>query len=424
MSVYLIGGGNQLKGDVRIGGAKNSVLPIMAASMLNLAETQLLDCPRIRDVDISSDILRRLGCKVTGNGNTVEIDSRGINKFEIPPELMNKMRSSFIFLGAMLAVGGKAVCGYPGGCELGSRPIDLHLKAFKKLGVRYTEQGGCIVCDSSHFKAGKVALDFPSVGATENIMLLACKQKGTTTIINAAREPEITDLQNFLNSMGAQISGAGSSKIKIEGVASLHSVTKRIMSDRIVAATLMFAAATTSGNITLHNVDCNYLESVIFLLRDCGADIYTKPDSIDIICPKRMKSVDILQTMPYPGFPTDAQSQAVAAFATMDGTSIVKETIFENRFNQASELKKMGADITISDRMAVIRGVKKLSGAHVYSPDLRGGAALVIAGLGAEGTTVVDNIHYIERGYENLDGMLSALGGDIQKTKKQEDVYG
>ncbi len=418
MSVYIVNGGNPLQGEVRIGGAKNSVLPIMAASMLNLSETVLFDCPNIRDVSISAEILRRLGCKVNIEGNTAEINSSGINKFEIPTDLMNKMRSSFIFLGAMLAVGGKAICGYPGGCELGARPIDLHLKAFKKLGVTYYEQGGYIICDSSRFKACKVALDFPSVGATENIMLLACRQKGTTIIVNAAREPEITDLQNFLNSMGARISGAGGSKIKIEGVASLRPVTKRIMSDRIVAATLMFAAATTGGSITLRNTDCHYMESVICLLRDCGADIYTKSDSLEIKCPSKMKSVDLLQTMPYPGFPTDAQSQALAAFATMEGTSIVRETIFENRFNQAAELKKMGADITVSDRTAIIRGVEKLSGAHVYSPDLRGGAALVIAALGARGTSVIDNIHYIERGYDGLDKMLQILGADI----KREDL--
>ncbi len=418
MSAYIINGGNYLHGEIRIGGAKNSVLPIMAASLLNLSTTLLLDCPKISDVEISIEILRRLGCKVQREGYKTSIDSSCIDNFEIPLELMNKMRSSFIFLGAMLAVGGKAVCGYPGGCELGARPIDLHLKAFKKLGVRIKEHGGYISCDASHFKASKVALDFPSVGATENIMLLSCKQKGTTTIINAAREPEICDLQDFLNMMGAHISGAGSSKIIIEGVPSLSSVKKRIMPDRIVAATMMFAAAAAGGNITLTNVNCSHIESVIMLLRDCGADIYTRPDSLDIICPRRLKSVDILQTMPYPGFPTDAQSQALAALATMDGTSIIKETIFDNRFNQASELKKMGANITIGDRIAVVRGVPRLSGAHVYSPDLRGGAALVIAALGAEGTSVVDNIHYIERGYDNLENMISALGGDI----KREDV--
>lgn len=419
MSAYIINGGNYLSGEIRIGGAKNSVLPIMAASLLNLSETVLLDCPRISDVDISVEILKRLGCKVFRDETTAVIDSSDINNFEIPLELMNKMRSSFIFLGAMLAVGGKAVCGYPGGCELGARPIDMHLKAFKKLGVRIKEQGGYISCDSSHFKACKVALDFPSVGATENIMLLACKQKGTTTIINAAREPEISDLQNFLNSMGAKISGAGSNKIKIEGVASLKSVKKRIMPDRIVAATMMFAACISGGNITLKNVNCSHIESVILLLQGCGADIYTHGDSLDIICSKRLRFSDTLCTMPYPGFPTDAQAQAVAAFSTMEGTSIVKETIFENRFNHASELKKMGADITVDDRIAVIKGVKRLSGAHVYAPDLRGGAALVIAALGADGTTVVDNIHYIDRGYEQLDKMISALGGDI----KRNDYY-
>ena len=419
MSAYIINGGNYLSGEIRIGGAKNSVLPIMAASLLNLSETVLLDCPRISDVDISVEILKRLGCKVFRDETTAVIDSSDINNFEIPLELMNKMRSSFIFLGAMLAVGGKAVCGYPGGCELGARPIDMHLKAFKKLGVRIKEQGGYISCDSSHFKACKVALDFPSVGATENIMLLACKQKGTTTIINAAREPEISDLQNFLNSMGAKISGAGSNKIKIEGVASLKSVKKRIIPDRLVAATMMFAACISGGNITLKNVNCSHIESVILLLQGCGADIYTHGDSLDIICSKRLRFSDTLCTMPYPGFPTDAQAQAVAAFSTMEGTSIGKETIFENRFNHASELKKMGADITVDDRIAVIKGVKRLSGAHVYAPDLRGGAALVIAALGAEGTTVVDNIHYIDRGYEQLDKMLSALGGDI----KRNDYY-
>ncbi len=424
MSVYKICGGNYLHGEVRVGGAKNSVLPIMAASMLNLSETVLLDCPNIRDVKISLEILKKLGCKVSFEDGTAEINSSGINNFEIPLKLMNKMRSSFIFLGAMLATGSKAVCGYPGGCELGARPIDLHLKAFKKLGVHIAEYGGYIFCDASGFKAGKVALDFPSVGATENIMLLAAKQKGTTTIINAAREPEIVDLQDFLNKMGAKISGAGSSKIKIEGVASLSPTVKRIMPDRIVASTLLFATACAGGSIRLNNINPGYIESVILLLRDCGAEIFTQENSLDITCKKRLKSVDVLQTMPYPGFPTDAQSQAVAAFATMKGTSIVKETIFDNRFNQVGELKKMGADITIGDHMAVIRGVKHLSGAHVYSPDLRGGAALVIAGLGAEGITTVDNIHYIERGYENLDKMITSIGGDMQKDEGAETNYG
>ncbi len=415
MSVFQINGGNYLHGEVRVGGAKNSVLPIMAASMLNLSETLLLDCPNIRDVEISIEILRKLGCTVNFEDGIAEINSSTIDNFEIPLSLMNKMRSSFIFLGAMLSVGGKAVCGYPGGCELGARPIDLHLKAFRKLGVHIIECGGYIFCDAQGYRAGKVALDFPSVGATENIMLLAAKQKGTTTIINAAREPEIADLQDFLNKMGAKISGAGSSKIRIEGVATLKSAVKRIMPDRIVAATLMFAATTSGGNIRINNIIPEHLDSITLLLRDCGAEIYTGENSLDITCKGRLKSTDILQTMPYPGFPTDAQSQAVSAFATMKGTSIVKETIFDNRFNQVSELKKMGADITISDHMAVIKGVKRLSGAHVYSPDLRGGAALVIAALGAEGKTTVDDIHYIERGYENLHGMISSLGGDIQR---------
>jgi len=415
MSKYIIRGGEPLSGEVSVQGAKNSVLPILAATVITSGKSIVHNCPNIKDVEITIEILKCLGCKVERQKNTIIVDATNITNYYIPQSLMNKMRSSVIFMGAILARLNIAKCSYPGGCELGARPINLHLKSFRHLGVKIKETHGYITCELSKYKPGKINLDFPSVGATENIMLVSSLQKGRTTIVNAAREPEIVDLQDFLNSMGAKISGGGSSTIEIEGVESLSPVERNVIPDRIMAATMMFMIAATKGELTLKNVNVSHLDSVISVLGECGANILTENNKIHIKCPERLKAIDIVQTMPYPGFPTDAQSQLIAALCTMKGTAIVKETIFENRFNTAVELTKMGADITLNDRVAVIKGVKSLHGANVKAPDLRGGAALVIAALGAEGDSEIDNIYFIDRGYENFDGTIRSIGGNIKK---------
>ena len=416
MCKYTIYGGNPLCGTVKIQGAKNAVLPILAASIIADGETVIHNCPDIYDVKITLEILRHLGCTVTLEGSTVKIDSTTLSTYIIPEDLTRKMRSSVIFTGAVLARLGITECSYPGGCELGLRPIDLHLKSFRQLGVDIYEEEGYIKCKLNKYLPGKIHLGFPSVGATENLMLLACKQKGKTVITNCAREPEIVDLQDFLNMMGAKISGAGSSIIEIEGVDRLIPAEKTIMPDRIVAATMMFMVAATGGEISLENIVPLHIDSIISLLSGSGARIDYETDCLHIKCGSRLNAPDSVQTMPYPGFPTDAQSQLMAALTLMNGTSIINETIFENRFNTAAELKKMGADITIKDRIAVIRGVKNLHPANVTAPDLRGGAALAIAALATEGKSEIENIHFISRGYENFDKNISSIGGKIEKT--------
>ena len=310
-----------------------------------------------------------------------------------------------------------AKCSYPGGCEIGSRPIDLHLKAFREMGVKVDEEGGFINCSIDKTKPSKIMLTIPSVGATENIMLLACKGEGKTVIVNAAREPEIVDLQNFLNAMGAKISGAGKSSIEIEGVKKLSGVNYSVIPDRIASATLMFSVLSAGGDAELECINTDHIDSIISVVRECGATVeYSGKNAVRVVCRNRINTPrNLVQTMPYPGFPTDAQSQLMASLAAADGTGVIKETIFENRFNVAGELAKMGADITVIDCSAVIRGVSKLHGASVLAPDLRGGAALVIAALGAEGVSEIGNIQYIERGYENFETTLSMLGADIKR---------
>ena len=416
MCKYIIHGGNPLCGNVFVQGAKNAVLPILAACIITEGVTVLHNCPDIYDVKITLEILRHMGCKTSREGNTVTVDSTNLSTYAIPEHLTRKMRSSVIFIGAILARLGTAECSYPGGCELGLRPIDIHLKSFRQLGVEITEEDGFIKCRLDKYCPGSVHLGFPSVGATENLMLFACRQPGKTVITNCAREPEIVDLQNFLNMMGARISGAGSSIIEIEGVQTLSPTEKNIMPDRIVAATMMFMVAATKGELILENILPLHIDSIISLLRECGAHIRCEKDRLFIKCTNRLKAVSTVQTQPYPGFPTDAQSQLMAALTTSAGSSIINETIFENRFNTATELIKMGADITVKDRIAVIRGIKALHPANVVAPDLRGGAALAIAALATEGRTEISNICYVERGYENFDKLIYSIGGNIIKT--------
>ena len=374
MASYIINGGKRLEGEIDISGSKNASLPIIAACLLNKGITKLYNVPNIHDVQIMLKILKVLGCKIKKNSGKIIIDSRKINKKEIPDDLMNQMRSSVILAGALISRNKEVVFSYPGGCDIGSRPIDLHLEGFKK------EESGYIKCICDKILSSEITLDFPSVGATENIMLASVYGEGTTIIKNAAREPEIVDLQNFLVKMGAKVTGAGESEIVIEGIKQIKKdVSYTIMPDRI------------------EKLDCK---------------IIVEKDYIYIEAPKKLKAVDI-KTMPYPGFPTDMQSIITSVLTIAKGTSIIVENIFENRYKYTAELIKMGAKIKIEGKTAVVKGTRKLNGAKVKSTDLRGGAALVVAGLAAKGKTEVTNIEYVLRGYENLDKKLQKLGAKI-----------
>jgi UDP-N-acetylglucosamine 1-carboxyvinyltransferase len=415
MSSYIIEGGKRLEGEVDVSGSKNASLPIIAASILNGGVTTLYNVPRIHDTKITLDILKLLGCTVLRKGNKIVINSKLMNKTRIPEELMRQMRSSVVLAGAIIGRFKEAQISYPGGCDIGARPIDLHLDAFKRLGINVEEAVGYIDCTCEKILGNTIDLDFPSVGATENIMLASVLGEHEVTINNAAMEPEIVDLQNMLNRMGAKVTGAGTNIIKIIGVKHLKDVSYTVMPDRIEAGTLLCAAAVTGGKVKIRKVLPKHITPILQKLEECGCKIDIQGNSILIDAPKRLKAVDI-KTMPYPGFPTDMQSIFVAVLATCKDTSMVVENIFENRYKFTNELKRMGAKISIEGRTAVIKGVRKLSGATVDSTDLRGGAALVIAGLHAKGTTTVNEIKYILRGYESLDKKLNTLGAKIQLT--------
>ncbi len=415
MNKYIIHGGNRLEGDVRISGAKNDVLPILAGAVITAGECVIHNCPDIEDVRLTIEILKNLGCDTHFENSVITVNATNMNSILVPPQLMKKMRSSVIFMGAILARCGEAECSYPGGCEIGSRPINLHLDAFRKLGVDIDEDGDYIKCRLGKYKGGNIVLDFPSVGATENIMMLACRQMEETTIINAAREPEIYDLQCFLNEMGAKISGAGSRVINIQPTGFMHSVERKVIPDRIEAATFMMMAAASGGSLVLGEVEPEHIKSITEVMKSCGADILTDKNKLYINCRKRLKMPVHIETKPYPGFPTDAQSQILSAMVTMEGQGKITENIFENRFNTVPELIKMGADIKAEGKTIEVKGVKRLHAANVSAPDLRGGAALVTAALGAEGVTTVDNICYIDRGYCGFERKITNIGGKIMR---------
>ena len=412
MSSYIIEGGHKLEGTVKISGSKNSALPIIAATILNAGKTTLYNVPNIQDTQMMYKILETLGAKIEKKNGKIKIDTSKIEKFKIPPELMHKMRSSVILAGALIGRYQKATFSYPGGCDIGSRPIDLHLKSFEKLGIQVNQNHGNIECNAEKIKGEKIDLDFPSVGATENAILASILAEGTTIITNAAREPEIIDLQNFLNKMGAKIVGAGTDEIQIEGVKKLKDISYNIMPDRIETGSFLCFAAATKGNIILENVNATHITPIISKLEEAECKIETSKNKIKIIAPKKLKSIDI-KTMPYPGFPTDMQSVFASMLTIAKGTSIIVENIFENRYKYTQELNKMGAKITVEGKSAIIRGTRKLYGADVKATDLRGGAALVLAGLIAKGKTQVDDIEYILRGYEKLDYKLQNLGANI-----------
>lgn len=413
MSKIVVNGGKALSGTVEIHGAKNAVLPILAATVMAGGVYAIHNCPRLSDVETTSEILRELGAKVTREGDTLIVDTSGEMESFIPERLMRKLRSSIVFMGAVLARKKEAKISAPGGCELGPRPIDLHIKALKELGADIKEEHGYLVCRAKDLKGKEIHLDIPSVGATENIMLAACSAKGVTVISNAAREPEIEDLALFLNSMGACVKGAGTSTVTICGQCELHSSEHTVMPDRIVAATYLCAAAATGGEVTVKNVCAEHLSAVIAVLSDCGCEIEKKKDEVRLLAPPVIKSPGSIKTMPYPGFPTDAQSLFLALLAKSEGTTLITETIFESRFKAAGELLRMGAKISVDSRIAAVVGMEKLSGACVKAEDLRGGAALVVAALSAEGKTEINSPEFIYRGYENLEENLRALGADI-----------
>lgn len=414
MPNYIIEGGKKLEGEVTISGSKNASLPIMAAAILNAGTTKLYNIPRIRDTRITQDILRFLGCKVKRGNDKIEIQAKNIHKKEIPEDLMHQMRSTVILAGALLGRFKEVKFSYPGGCDIGARPIDLHLESFKKLGINITEEGGFIVCKCDKIIGANIDLDFPSVGATENIILASVYAEGTTKITNAAMEPEIVDLANCLNKMGAKIDGAGTNVIQITGVKKLKDISYTVMPDRIEAGTLLCMVAATGGKAKLKQVVPEHISPVINKLRECGCKIEESKNEIEIDAPKKLKPVDI-KTMPYPGFPTDMQSVFASILTTAKGTSMIIENIFENRYRYIPELRRMGAKAVIEGKTAVITGVRRLSGTTVKSTDLRGGAALVAAGLSARGKTKVTDIEYILRGYEKLEEKLTSLGAIIYK---------
>ena len=413
MSQLLLKGGRPLEGELTIQGAKNSVLPILAATLLTKEQVILQGCPRLRDVDASMRILQALGCEVWWEKDDLVVDTTGLNQSVICDRLMREMRSSAIFLGAILARCGQAELSYPGGCELGPRPIDLHLAGLRELGAEIEDIGGMLHCKAPHLRGCELMLGFPSVGATENLMLAACGAEEITVISNAAREPEIVDLQNFLNACGANITGAGTSSITVRGGRELHGCTYHIMPDRIVTATYLCAAAASGGKVFLRGAREQHLSAVTAVLREAGCDITRDPDGLFCACQGQIRAVRPIRTAPYPGFPTDAQAVLMAALLRSRGTTVFEENMFESRYRHVDELVRMGAEIRVSGRTAVVTGAEQLHGASVRCTDLRGGAALCVAALAATVETQVTDIGHIDRGYEDIARDLRALGADV-----------
>lgn len=412
MSMMRIAGGSCLKGKVKVGGSKNAALPILAAALLNGGVSVIENCPYLADVVAMIEILQYIGCKVEYDDHCAIIDSGGLTDWILPDKLFKELRSSIVLLGPMLARMGKARFTYPGGCDIGKRPIDLHLKGLKMLGAHIDERDGHLICSADKLVGNHIILGYPSVGATENIMLAAVMARGKTIITNAAREPEIWDLQCFINKMGGKVSGAGTSIITIEGVDRLHAVHHSIIPDRIVAGTYMAASAITGGDIVLDNINTGHMVAIIDKYKDMGCDILSDGNSLRVKGPRCIYPVDIT-TLPYPGFPTDMQAITMAVLTKADGISRIVETVFENRFRHVNDLIAMGADIMLCDKTAIIKGARELKGAEVKAKDLRGGAALIIAALVARGVTLIDDIYFVDRGYEGMCDVLNNLGADV-----------
>lgn len=415
--IIVVQGNNTLAGDVDVSGAKNSALKLIAATLLGQGESTIRNVPFISDIGIMSDVLRCLGATVERDGHVLTVDTSSVEKHETPYELVSKMRASISVLGPLVGRFGCARVAMPGGCQIGARKIDMHLVGLEALGVHFAMDHGFLEASSPHgLQGADVVLDFPSVGATENLLMASVVAEGTTVLENAAREPEIVDLSTMLNAMGARITGAGTSVIKVEGVplSSMHPCDHTTVGDRIEAGTFLVGGALTGGPVTVHGIDPSYLRVALMKLDAMGCEVLTGADWVTVSRTQPLRSID-LQTLPHPGFPTDLQAQFMLLAARAQGASVITENVFENRFMFASELMRMGADITIEDHHALVRGVAGLQGADVSSTDLRAGAALVLAGIAAEGETRVHNVGHIDRGYENYVGKLAALGADVQR---------
>lgn len=419
MEKLVIEGGRPLTGVARIHGAKNAALPILAASILVSGKHKITNVPNLLDIQVMLGILRSLGCKAVIEDDEVFLDTTGLHSYHIPEELMRQMRSSVFLMGPLLARFGRVQFYQPGGCAIGERKIDLHLRGLEAMGAVIEESTNMIICSAERLTGADIALDFPSVGATENIMMAAVLAEGKTTIFNAAREPEIQDLQNFLNSLGAKVSGAGTDTIVIQGTEHLRPSINgyRVIPDRIVTGTLMVAAAATKGHVRLERTCPEHLTAVIHVLKRAGIQITTEDDIIEVSSHARPRAIERIITSPYPAFPTDLQAQAMLLLSLADGVSSIKETIFEGRFKHVNELGRMGADIRVDLNTAIIRGVSSLYGASVEATDLRAGAALVIAGLAAKGITTVTQIHHIDRGYDRIEHIFQSLGASIERVR-------
>lgn len=422
MEQYVIKGGIPLNGEVEIGGAKNAALAILAAAVMTNETVYIDNLPDVRDINALLGAMEEIGVHVNRvDSHTVTVNGSGVENHIVENESMKKIRASYYLLGALLGKYKKAQVPLPGGCNIGSRPIDQHLKGFKAMGATTRIEHGFIIAEAKSLHGAHIFLDMVSVGATINIMMAAAMADGNTTIENAAKEPHVVDVANFLNSMGASIKGAGTDVIRIRGVKFLHRTEYSIIPDQIEAGTFMFAAAVTGGDVILHNVIPKHLEATSAKLSELGCEVHEYDDTVRVIAPQKLIGTHV-KTMPYPGFPTDMQPQIAVSLAIAEGTSIVTESIFENRFRYVDELARMGASIKVEGNVAVISGVEKFTGARVSAPDLRAGAALVIAGLAAEGITIVDDIYYIERGYENLDLKLQSLGARMEKVASEKQL--
>ena len=419
MDQYVIKGGNPLVGEVEIGGAKNAALAILAAAIMTDETVLIENLPDVRDINVLLKAMQQIGAQVDRlDRHTVKINGSRIGDYSVDYEYIKKIRASYYLLGALLGKYKKAEVPLPGGCNIGSRPIDQHLKGFRAMGADVKIEYGSIMAEAEHLRGSHIYLDVVSVGATTNIMMAASMAEGNTVLENAAKEPHVVDVANFLNSMGANIKGAGTDVIRIKGVEKLHSTEYSIIPDQIEAGTFMFAAAATRGDVTVKNVIPKHLEATTSKLLEIGCEIEELDDAVRVVCSKGLRSTNV-KTLPYPGFPTDMQPQITATLALAKGSSIVTESIFENRFKYVDELARMGANIKVESNTAIIEGVERYTGAQVSSPDLRAGAALVIAGLAADGITIVDDIHFIERGYERFDEKLRSLGAEIEKVEDE-----
>ena len=422
MEQYIIKGGNPLVGDVTISGAKNAALGILAASIMTDEDVVIDNLPDVRDINVLLEAIQEIGARVDRiDRHTVKINGSNISEVSVDDEYIRRIRASYYFIGALLGKYKSAQVPLPGGCNIGSRPIDQHIKGFRALGAEVTIERGAVIAHAIDLVASHIYLDVVSVGATINIMMAAALAEGQTILENAAKEPHIVDVANFLNSMGANIKGAGTDVIRIKGVEKLHRTEYSIIPDQIEAGTFMFAAAATGGDVTVKNVIPKHLEATTAKLEEIGCEVEEFDDAVRVRAPKRLHRTHV-KTLPYPGYPTDMQPQIAVTLALAEGTSIVTESIFENRFKYADELSRMGANIKVEGNSAIIDGVKKLTGARVSAPDLRAGAALVIAGLAADGITVVDDIVYIQRGYENFEDKLRSLGAEIERVSNEKEI--